>query len=122
MTLALRATAFVTLIAIMVLLLGPGTPMELDPGFPSGDKAAHFIAFGVLLWTFGVLVPTQRRIALALFAVLVGGLIEVIQGWTGRDADWLDFAADAAGVATALGVWAFLRNFQPRRARQQVVS
>ncbi len=122
MTLALRATAFITLIAIMVLLLGPATPVALDPGYPSSDKAAHFVAFGTLLWTFGVLLPGQPRIALALFVVLVGGLVEVIQGWTGRDAEWLDFAADAAGVATALAVWAVWRNFQPRRARALILS
>ena len=122
MTLALRATAFVTLIAIMVLLLGPATPVELDPAYPSGDKIAHFVAFGALLWTFGVLAPEQRRLVLALIAVLAGGLIEIIQGWTGRDAEWLDFAADVAGVATALGVWAIWRNFQPRRTRQQALS
>ena len=122
MTLVLRATAFATLTAIMVLLLGPATPIELDPSYPTGDKIAHFLAFGILLWTFGILVPKQTRIALAMSAVLVGGLVEVIQGLTGRDAEWLDLAADAAGVATALGVWAIWRKFQPRRARQQGLS
>lgn len=120
MTLLLRASAFAVLIAILVLLLGPATTMEAD--FPWTDKAAHFAAFGALLWTFGVLIPRQRRTTLALFALLVGGMTEFIQGWTGRDADWLDLAADAAGIAIALSLWALWRNFQPRRSRQQILE
>ena len=117
MTLIVRAIALILLVAIMILLLGPASQIELNGQYLHQDKAAHFLAFGLLLWTFGVLIPTWSRIGLAGLAILVGGGVEIVQGATGRDAEWLDFAADTAGTLTALAIWTLWRRFQPRRAR-----
>jgi VanZ family protein len=116
----LRGLAFVVLAAILILLLGPATAIE--NAAPSLDKVAHFGAFGLALWSFGVLFPRSRRISLAGMVVVMGGATEVAQGLVGRDADWLDFAADVAGVAVALVAWTVWRGFEPRRARTTVVS
>lgn len=117
MTSALRFTALITLTGILYLLLGPATALE--QGLPHQDKVAHFLAFGLVLWAFGILIPRWPRTALAALVILLGGATEIIQGLIGRDAEWLDFAADIAGVAVALAVWSAWRRFSPRRAIEE---
>jgi VanZ family protein len=77
------------------------------------DKWAHAIVFAFLaLWFAGQYRPRSYwRIALGL--VMFGILIELCQRMVGyRSAEWLDVAADAAGIiaglmiaATGLGGW-----------------
>lgn len=106
------ATCFV--LTLVVLLFGPGTPVERE--VVGLDKVAHFGAFGLLLWSFGILFRGQSRLHLAGFTLLFGAVTEIIQGVIGRDASWLDLLADALGVVMALVVWASWRRFQPRSA------
>lgn len=113
--LLLRGLALSLVVGILVLLLGPATSLEQSK--PGSDKVAHFIAFGLLLWSGGVLFPTVRRLALAAGVVVIGGTTEVLQGFVGRDADLTDFFADAAGVVFTLLVWSIWRGFRPRTAR-----
>ena len=83
------------------------------------DKAAHFIAFGLILWSLGVLFRRLPRTMAALLAVAIGGGVEVVQRYTGRDPSWGDFVADILGVAAALLAWAVWRGFRPREAFQK---
>lgn len=57
-------------------------------------------------------------VALALVGLLFhGALIEVLQGFTGyRQADWLDFVADAAGAGLAALIVAAWRQRDLRAA------
>jgi VanZ family protein len=78
------------------------------------DKAEHALAFfGMSVW-FGGLVRRTRYPLIALAMLLFGGGIEIAQGLMGlgRDADILDFVADAIGITVAmillylgLGAW-----------------
>ena len=108
----LRSVALIFVAALVVLLLGPGTPLERE--VVGLDKVAHFGAFGGLLWSFGVLFRRQPRTLLALYAIAFGAVTEVAQGLLGRDASWLDLLADALGVGVALLVWSCWRGFRPR--------
>ena len=108
----LRLAALLFVAALVVLLLGPGTPLERE--IIGLDKLAHFGAFGGLLWSFGVLFRRQPRALLAIYAIGFGALAEVVQGLVGRDASWLDLLADALGVLVALAVWSWWRGFKPR--------
>ncbi len=118
MSLPLRILAALTVAVLLVLLLGPS--LEVEQQISGLDKVAHFGAFGLLLWAFGVLFPSRSRVLLAICALLAGGGIELVQGMIGRDASWFDFLADALGVALALLVWATWRGFRPRQARQRI--
>lgn len=111
----LRVVAVLFVVILLVLLLGPGTSLEQN--IVGIDKVAHFGAFGLLLWSFGVLFRRRRRITLALWALAFGAATEVVQGMVGRDADWFDLLADALGIAAALLVWVCWRRFRPRSAR-----
>ncbi|MGE5624370.1 MAG: VanZ family protein [Bacillota bacterium] len=85
--------------------LTPEPPKLPEPPIPQFDKLEHFTAFLLLTAWFSAAFTGRRRglIIVCLFLVL-GGVIELVQGWSGfRDAEWLDWAADCAGVA--VGAW-----------------
>ena len=69
------------------------------------DKAQHFTAyFGLAAMATMVLGP-RPRLAWAIPGLIAyGGLMEIIQGLTGRDASWWDLLANSIGVASGLGV------------------
>lgn len=112
----LRLAAAVVLLVLMGLLLSPGGTIE--SGHLIWDKAAHFIAFGLILWSLGVLFRRLPRTWAALLAIALGAAVEVVQRYIGRDPSWGDLLADALGVGTALLIWAVWRGFRPREAFQ----
>ena len=116
MTRLLRLTAVAILIVSLTLMIGPFGGAEAASGV--WDKGAHFVVFGLILWSFGVLFRRLRRLMAAVLALALGGAVEVVQGLVGRDASWGDLLADGLGIATALLLWAMWRRFQPRTAFQ----
>jgi hypothetical protein len=87
--------------AVLIVALLPAT--EAPTVFAS-DKLNHMLAFVTLSLFARVLWP--RLSFSVLFAVLAafGGLIEALQ-WSlgfGRDADWMDFAADVLAISLGL--------------------
>ncbi|MDP3368645.1 MAG: VanZ family protein [Brevundimonas sp.] len=117
MRLFLRLAGAVVMIALLTLMLAPGGVIEGMEWV--WDKAAHFVAFGLILWSLGVLFRRLPRTWAALLAVAIGAAVEVIQRFTGRDPSWGDLLADVLGVATALLMWAVWRRFRPREALQK---
>lgn len=118
MSLIVRLLAIAVLFGTLVLLIGPATTMETTR--PGVDKAAHFIAFGLVLWALGVLFRRPSRLVLAIVAATLGSFTEIVQAMVGRDAEVLDFVADALGVLTALLVWSLWRCLRPRKAADPV--
>jgi VanZ family protein len=112
MTLVLRLTAVTILVVSLTLMLGPFGGAEAGSGI--SDKAAHFVVFGLILWSFGVLFRRLPRLWAAAAAVGLGAAVEVVQGLVGRDASWGDLLADALGVGFALLLWVIWRRFKPR--------
>lgn len=92
------------LAAVLVLsLLPPGEGTALLP-----DKLLHFLTYFLLGFWFVSLTP--RRSLFATGAVMAfGGFVELLQGLTAtRHPEWLDFAANSAGVMLALLLVIFL--------------
>ena len=104
---------------LSIILFWPGVALiawgELTPNPPSElqnvwDKAEHFTAyFGLALMATLWLGPA-RRLAYALAGVLLlAGGLEILQAYTGRDAEWMDMLANSlgwlAGTALGLGLW-----------------
>lgn len=116
MTPLLRLTAVAILSVSLTLMIGPFGGVEAGSGI--WDKAAHFVVFGLILWSFGVLFRRLPRLLAAVLAVVLGAAVEVVQGLVGRDASWGDLLADALGIAVALLLWAIWRRFEPRTAFQ----
>lgn len=75
------------------------------------DKLLHFTAyFGLSGLAFVALAGrTRRSVWAALGLVAMGGVLEIVQGMTGRDLSLYDEMANALGVLAGLGVgWIYL--------------
>jgi VanZ family protein len=94
---------------------------ELDPKPPSletniWDKALHFIAYFGLAGIAGVALKADRRMfAAVLGLVALGGVLEILQGFTGRDPSLLDEAANTLGAVCGAGAgWLLIRLLRPK--------
>lgn len=102
-----------TLTLAVVILYLTLTPQPMEARVPGTDKLHHFLAFAALVMPSALL---HRR---ALFwtvplAVVIGGAIEIIQPYVGRDRDIHDFMADCIGVALGCGLGLVLRFARER--------
>jgi VanZ family protein len=101
--------------AVAVLLYLTLAPVQDLPKERLWDKAEHAIAWFVLAGVGLAFWPGRPR-RIAVFAVALGALIEVLQ-WAmplGRDGDVRDLLADSVGVALALLAWAMARRVAAR--------
>lgn len=103
----IRLAFWMVLGGVLLLSLLPNTALPpVDLGW---DKANHVAAFAVLgllgWWSF-----PQARGRLLLMLLVYGLAIEGLQSLTAdRQAQWLDVAADAVGLALALIVAGLVR-------------
>ena len=104
-----------TLLAVVVLSLAPIGAVEIAQDVPFADKWTHMVMYGGLCavwWSEYALRRQPLRLSTLCWAtvlpVAVGGLMELLQAYatTYRSGEWLDFAADSAGVliGTLLGL------------------
>jgi VanZ family protein len=107
--------------AIAVIAWGeltPHPPEEVSE-LLSWDKAQHFIAYGGL--ALMAVLGWSGRWAFVLFLTIaaLGGVLEILQAFVGRDAEWGDELANTLGSATgtlaALGLLAAARLVDRRR-------
>ena len=87
------------LIAIIFYLSLGHVSLEPRIGFPI-DKVEHFSAYATLMWWFSqIYLQTRQRMWLAVAFILMGIIIEILQGMTGyRDMEAMDAVADSLGV------------------------
>ncbi|MCI3134066.1 VanZ family protein [Phenylobacterium aquaticum] len=93
--------------AVGVLFWLTLSPTDELPKVTLWDKAEHALAWFVLT-ALGLVLSPRRPRAIAVFALFLGVLVEVLQAIlpVGRDADWHDAVADSVGVFAALGLYA----------------
>lgn len=102
-----RQTLLRYLHRLAVILFWPGVAViawgELTPHPPSvfndiWDKAEHFTAYFGLALMVTLAMGLSRRLPYALAGVLaLAGLLEILQGYTGRDPEWSDMLANTIG-------------------------
>ncbi len=109
------------LITFLSSLSNIQTPETMD--FPV-DKVAHFIEyaiFALLTWrSFSSLLRSKSAICVVLLSLLFLSAFALLDEYhqsfvPGRQADWLDFAADFAGASAAL-LLAWLKWGKPRES------
>ena len=95
-----RLASIAVMLAIWILSFLPGSAM---PNVPGTDKWHHALAYFALMFCWGQwFVRPLPRLKLAISFVVMGALIECLQGLTTyRSFEWLDMLADAIGVAIA---------------------
>jgi VanZ family protein len=91
------------------------SPPEL-PGPWAWDKMDHLTAYFGLAAMATMVIGLCARLVWALLAlVAMGGILEILQGYTGRDPDIHDFIANSIGVLTSFAVaLLFWRVLSPR--------
>jgi VanZ family protein len=86
--------------ALALVVWGELTPNSLEPA-PGYDKVLHFIAyFGLAGLAATPFVRRRPALIAVLLLIAAGGLLEIIQGYTGRDPSFWDEAANTAGAIT----------------------
>lgn len=85
---------------VALIVWGELTPHAPDLSAILGwDKFQHFIAYFGLASMATVVIGLRRRLAWAILGViLLGGVLEILQFYTGRDAEFLDFVANCLGA------------------------
>ncbi|HEY8697342.1 MAG TPA: VanZ family protein [Rhizomicrobium sp.] len=88
-------------LALAVVVWGELKPSAHGP--EGWDKVLHFLAYFGLA---GLATVTFGRLRAALWAGLAlaafGGVLEIVQGFVGRDAEWGDELANIIGVCAGL--------------------
>jgi VanZ family protein len=109
--LARRAAAILFWPALALVIWGELTSHAVPVETHIWDKLLHFTAYFGLALIAAFARRSNRALILTVLALVVlGGLLEIVQGMVGRDADIKDEIANTIGAVTggALG-WAFLR-------------
>jgi VanZ family protein len=102
-----RAGLWLFLPALAVVAWGeltPHPPRIADEVF-GWDKAEHFTAYFGLGLLAALAWGLRRSVLLVLVGVIaLGGVLEILQSMTGRDAEWLDELANSMGALTGTAV------------------
>ncbi|KJS43802.1 VanZ family protein [Roseovarius sp. BRH_c41] len=100
---------------LLALAIGITTLMPSSTGVapPMGlDKAAHVLAFGLLVLPMAARHPKHWRL-IWVAALTYGGLIEIVQPYVGRGAEWADLFADGLGAACGIGLVRLSQRWRP---------
>lgn len=92
------------------------TPIPGGVPVAGSDKSHHLIAFAALCLPIAALEPRWLPRALPAMAAF-GGLIEIVQPWTGRARELADWWADLAGLSLGLLVGLALHRLFRRFGR-----
>ncbi|WP_420592358.1 hypothetical protein [Bacterioplanoides sp.] len=93
--------AQLTTLVLAVVTLVSLYPADQLPQVPGSDKTHHLISYALVIFPAALAKPRYLlMIALAVFAW--SGAIELIQPHVNRYGEWLDLAANGAGVAIGL--------------------
>ena len=84
------------------------TLVEKNFGVGLDPHTATFLLLGAL----GFASRFERPWRLLGILVIYGGLTEILQGFTGRCPDWVDFAHNTLGLAYAALCWMLVRAIQ----------
>jgi VanZ family protein len=114
----LLASAWVGLCLVVLagsLLPGVGPSSH----FPHADKLVHFSAWALLAAFVPVLLAHWRlRLAAIAGLFLLGGMVEIVQGFIpGRSSSLADLGANGLGVLAGVGSGVLLAVFVARRRR-----
>lgn len=96
-----RSIAYLIVLVIIMLSLIPD-PEDMTP-FSASDKLLHTLAYAVSMIWFGLCFKRERLFSIGAALVLLGIILEVIQGQTGyRSMSLYDIVANCVGVLIGL--------------------
>ncbi|MDA3938434.1 MAG: VanZ family protein [Spirochaetia bacterium] len=114
-----RAIGFISIaLTILILSLVPKPP-EIIREFALSDKIMHLAAYIALAFSMGFILPHSFKVkTVVLFTIisssLFGGLIEFLQGFTGRSPELLDLFFDTAGAEFGIFLYYAFNNIMTK--------
>ena len=91
--------------ALLLVIWGELTVLSPETRWPINDKLVHFIAYFGLGAMAAAALKRRRPVILAVLGLIcLGGALEIVQGWVGRDRSFLDEVANTAGAITGAGL------------------
>ena len=110
-------------LSILILSLVPKPP-ELIREFALGDKIMHLAAYIALAFSMGFILPRSFKVnTVIIFTIisssLFGGVIEFLQGFTGRSPELLDLLFDTAGAAIGVLLYFTYKKIAYRYHRKE---
>lgn len=103
------AITFINLVGISVLSLWP---LEELPSVPGTDKTHHLVAYAILMFPVALRKP-RNCLLFGLLFIGYSGAIELLQPFVNRYGEWLDMAANSAGVVLGFLIARLLYYFYP---------
>lgn len=99
---------FTILIALAITALSL-YPLDNLPSVPGTDKTHHFIAYGALAFPVALAKPEKWLLFIVSFLVY-SGVIEFVQPYVNRYAEWLDLGANGLGLIVGILIASFARS------------
>ena len=96
-----------TIIFVLIAFLSL-TPLQALPGVPGNNKTHHFIAYAALFFPVALAKP-KHWFLIGLVCAALSGVIELIQPFVNRYAEWLDLFANSIGLCCGF-ILAWLTN------------
>ena len=94
----------ILVIFVIWITLTPNPPSELQT-VPHLDKTGHFLAYVALAAWFTAVLPGRKWLTgLIIIFIAMGGVLEILQGFTGRDPSWFDWLIDTGGTLLGAGL------------------
>jgi VanZ family protein len=113
-----RIARWIAVPAIGVVVWGELKPDTHDPQI-GWDKLLHFTAYFGLAGIATVALGRGKAALWAAFALAAfGGILEIVQGFVGRDAEWGDELANIVGVCAGLAAGLLTLRILRRSAQQ----
>lgn len=92
---------FLSVFGTVVITVLSLYPLDNLPAVPGGDKTHHLVAYAALMFPAALRKPKGWILVFVFFVFWSGG-IELLQPYVNRYGEWLDMAANVAGLGFGL--------------------
>lgn len=96
-------------------------PLDHLPEVPGSDKTHHLIAYMTLMFPVALRRP-RYWLVIGLVVIALSGLIELLQPYVNRHGEWLDLAANTAGILGGGVLGSLCRRFNPPTREEPLSS
>ena len=98
-----------TILILSIITILSLYPLNQQAAFPGSDKMHHLIAYSSLTICIGMRKP-PKYILILIFMSLYSGMIELIQPYVNRFADFEDYIFNNLGMIIGFVLGSFIKN------------
>ncbi|RLD31467.1 MAG: hypothetical protein DRI73_08670 [Bacteroidetes bacterium] len=118
----LKAIVFISIALGILILSLVQKPPQIIREFEFSDKIMHLIAYIALAFSMGFILPKSFKVKLTIIFTIVssslfGGVIEILQGFTGQSTELMDLLFDAAGATIGILLYIAFINIMKKYAK-----